>query len=82
MLAVPANARVLQYLSPEAMPATTVCRRLYLPDDPVIIAAVMDVLAYLTLENVWIDTEDVPEYEIRAAMAEMLEDFAEDTCGE
>lgn len=76
----PLNQRTLCYPAPDDAPARTVCRRIYIPNDPNIIAAVNDVLVYLTQETAWIESPGVPNWKIRALITQMWFDFTESDC--
>lgn len=67
------NRRTRQYPIPPGPPGGFISRRLVIPDDPVIIAAMVDVLAYLSLPGVWIENDNPgapAEYDLRAWMAD------------
>jgi len=72
--------RIRQYYAPENAPTDYVCRRILIPNDGNILAAVSDVLVYLSKEGVWFETDNVPEYMITALMAKMWLDFTESKC--
>lgn len=72
--------RVQTYPAPETTPTTFICRRLYIPDDPRIIAAVNDVLAYLALSDVWEASDGMTELDMQALMSEMFFEYGQDDC--
>ena len=80
MWAVASNPRIKSYPAPAATPTDTICRRLHIPNDPRIIAAVNDVLAYLTLPEVWEAADEAGEIDMRALMTEMWHQFTESDC--
>jgi microcystin-dependent protein len=62
------------------MPTEYICRHLLIPDDMRIIAAVSDVLAYLSREDVFEASENVTELEMRSLMAQMLVTYFDGDC--
>ncbi len=66
------SPRTRTYPAPSAAPGGFVSRRVIIPDDPGIIAALADVVAYLARPGVWEISDDpgaVEEYQVRAWMA-------------
>lgn len=76
------NPRIRRYPAPDSLPTGTICRQILIPDDPGIIAAVNDVIAYLTLQGVWEPSANVTEPEMQALLSQMWYDFGESDCGE
>lgn len=67
------NRRITQYDAPSTAPDGYVRRVLCIPvdDDYRIVAAVNDVLGYLTLPGVWNPSEEISDTDMQAMMAEM-----------
>lgn len=76
------NSRITTYTAPETLPTDTICRVLSIPDDMRVIAAVSDVLAYLSHEFVWEADSEEEEIQMRALMAQMLVTYFESNCGD
>lgn len=76
------NPRARSYPAPEDAPTGTVCRRIFIPDDRNIIAALNDVIAYLCNQSTWEASENVSQIDMEAIMTEMWHDFAADECPE
>jgi microcystin-dependent protein len=76
----PLNPRITTYLAPETIPTDYRCRVLRIPNDLRIIAAVSDVLAYLSREEVFEASDDVTEIQMQALMAQMVHEYFEDEC--
>lgn len=74
------NPRARSYPAPEDAPTGTICRRIFIPDDPNIIAAINDVLAYLCWQTTWEPSENVSQIDMEALMTAMWYDFAGDEC--
>lgn len=72
MLDAPPKFRISTYPAPETKPDVHKRRVLCIPDDRRIVAAVSDVLAYLSQPFVWISSDDVSELDMRALMAEFM----------
>ena len=73
------NRRVRTYPAPEEWPTETICRPLNIPADLRIIAAVSDVLAYLT-QDVWESSDDIEGLRVQEALAQMLLDYFQGDC--
>lgn len=73
---------MLAWLTPNSIPASgdTVCRRLSIPNEQTIRAAVLGALYPLTRAENWEKFGDVDPDAIAYRMLEMFEDFAESTC--
>lgn len=70
----------MPWLTPNEIPATTLCRRLLIPDDLEIVAAVSGALLSLTYAHNWEQFGTVTPEEIASAMQEMyFEWFDTDT---
>jgi microcystin-dependent protein len=67
-----ASVRVQSYPAPNAIPAGTICRILFIPDDIRVIAAVNDVLAFLTGAYVFDADSEAHEIQMRAEMSKMM----------
>jgi len=65
--------RTRQYLAPTTTPAGNLCWRFSIPDDPILRAAIYDVLAYLSDPNAWIDSIGMSAIDTAALVSEMLE---------
>lgn len=63
--------RIRSYQAPDQLPTRVFGRQLFIPDDFTVLAAVGDVLAFLTLPGVWIPSETVTEDQMIALLAEM-----------
>lgn len=72
--------RISAYLAPDTTPTTYVCRRLRIPAHLNFLAAVGDVLAYLTREASWEDGAALSALDASCLMAAMLDEFYEDGC--
>ena len=72
----PSNNCNRVYPAPETMPTEFICRLLRIPDDLRILTAVSDMLAYLGLENVWEESDDVEGWQMQALMSQMFYDYA------
>ena len=70
-------SRARSYLTPETNPAGTVCRVLRVPDDLRILAAVNEVLAWLTDPAHWIDSGGLSPDETAWLVAEGFDDYLE-----
>lgn len=83
MWAATSNARAATYPAPDTAPDGTACRRMLIPNDPRIIAALNDVICYLCKAHVWEDSEEpggLTGVEVAALLSQMWHDFAEDEC--
>lgn len=71
------------YITPETLPGTTVCRVLYIPDDPAILAAVNGSLLELLQDYNWTQEGGETAADTASFLVEMVDDFAygEPTCG-
>jgi len=65
------------YLTPATIPTSTLCRRLRIPDDPLIIAAVNGAITELTKLYNWEQFEAITPAQITAAMLVMWLDYEE-----
>lgn len=74
--------RIEQYTAPETIPADFICRVLRIPNDLRIIAAVSDVLAYLSRPFTWETDSEEQEIQMRALMAQMLMTYFDGDCDE
>lgn len=71
MSGVHPNPRIKKYDAPQTAPGGYRRRVLCIPDDLRIVAAVSDVLGYLTLPCVWNESDELSEIEMQAMMTEM-----------
>lgn len=67
--------RTARYYAPQSMPTDYICRRIILPRDFDISAAVSDVLVYLAQPGVWIPSNNVSDADMQAFMSEMFFSF-------
>jgi len=65
----------MPYLTPETLPSARICRRLFIPNDIGILAAVNGALAELTESSNWESFGAVTPDEISTAMLEMLYEY-------
>lgn len=72
--------RVLGYLTPEEIPAETICRALYIPDDQYIIQAVYGALLELTYHWNWDEFGAITPVEISEALLPYVIDFMGSAC--
>lgn len=70
----------MPYLTPDTLPLTESCRRLLIPDDPAIIAAVKGAINELSNPANWEQFGSVPPEAIAYRMLLMFEKFAESDC--
>jgi len=70
--------RIARYQSPDTLATEVVCRQLLIPNDPLLIASVADVLSFLGLEGVWQESTEVLDFEMQAVFSAMLHDW--DSC--
>lgn len=71
-----------RYATPAVIPSTVICRIIRIPDDPVFIAAVNELLSRLGFEEVWDESGGgATAIECAAAGALMFDDYLPDvTC--
>lgn len=70
-----------RYLTPENAPTATICRRIFIPDDPRIAAALDEMIALLTNPAIWDDTQGgISAEETAQIVAEMWNEYREDIC--
>lgn len=72
------NPRTDWYYAPANYPTALQCRRFFVPDDPDIVAAVYDVLAYLAQPNIWRSSANVDERQMQFLISEMIDSMAEE----
>jgi microcystin-dependent protein len=72
--------RIDTYTAPDTIPADYICRVLRIPNHLSIIAAVSDVLAYLSRPYIWEAASEEQEIQMRALMAQMVLTYFEGDC--
>lgn len=65
----------MKFLTPDENPTGTTCRVLYLPDDPMFVAAITTALEQLTLAYNWEKYGTLEPEEAAAALSQMFDDF-------
>lgn len=69
------------WITPDDIPGTVICRPLYVPDEPIFIAAVNGALSLLQIPENWQQYAGVTPEEAAAAAATMLGLFWGEACG-